>query len=62
MPRPRPCDLEIMGTDNAELADWAMQTLDFDQLILEYFDPNDPAGAGYIVSYNDQTENNSYTF
>ncbi len=30
-------DFEVMGTDNAELADWINKNLDYDQLILEYY-------------------------
>jgi len=30
-------DFEVMGTDNAELADWIHKNLDYNQLILEYY-------------------------
>jgi zinc D-Ala-D-Ala carboxypeptidase len=29
-------DFEVMGTDNAELADWIQKNLEYDQLILEF--------------------------
>ena len=29
-------DFEVVGTDNAELADWIKRELEWDQLILEY--------------------------
>jgi hypothetical protein len=36
-----------MGTDNAELADWINQNLDYDQLILEFYTPGEP-NSGWI--------------
>ena len=33
------------------------QAVDFDQLIMEYFDPNDPAGGWIHVSYNEKGSN-----
>ena len=35
-------DFECMGTDNAELADWIYNNLEFDQLILEFYTPGEP--------------------
>jgi zinc D-Ala-D-Ala carboxypeptidase len=40
-------DFEVMGTDNAELADWIYKNLDFDQLILEFYTPGEP-NSGWI--------------
>ena len=40
-------DFEVMGTDNAELADWIKNNLDYDQLILEYYTPGEP-NSGWI--------------
>ena len=40
-------DFEVMGTDNAELADWIYANLDFDQLILEFYTPGEP-NSGWV--------------
>ena len=44
-------DFECMGTDNAELADWINQNLDYDQLILEFYDPSEPNSGWIHCSY-----------
>ena len=41
------CDFEVMGTDNAELADWIHRELPYDQLILEFYTPGEP-NSGWI--------------
>ena len=41
------CDFEVMGTDNAELADWIHRELEWDQLILEFYTPGEP-NSGWI--------------
>ena len=35
-------DFEVVGVDNAELADWIYKNLEFDQLILEYYKVGEP--------------------
>ena len=45
-------DFEVMGTDNAELADWIYSNLDFDQLILEFYTPGEPNSGWIHCSYN----------
>ena len=40
-------DFEVIGTDNAELADWINKNLDYDQLILEYYKVGEP-NSGWI--------------
>ena len=40
-------DFEVIGTDNAELADWINKTRDYDQLILEYYKVGEP-NSGWI--------------
>jgi zinc D-Ala-D-Ala carboxypeptidase len=40
-------DFEVVGTDNAELADWIYKNLEFDQLILEYYKVGEP-NSGWI--------------
>jgi zinc D-Ala-D-Ala carboxypeptidase len=40
-------DFEIPGVSNYELAAWISQNLEFDQLILEFYDPVDP-NSGWV--------------
>ena len=47
MLKPRPQTSNVMGVDNAELADWIYKNLDFDQLILEFYTPGEP-NSGWI--------------
>ena len=44
-------DFEVMGTDNAELADWIYKNLDFDQLILEFYTPGEHNSGWIHCSY-----------
>jgi len=44
-------DFECVGTDNAELADWIKNNLDYDQLILEYYTPGEPNSGWIHCSY-----------
>jgi len=44
-------DFEVMGTDNAELADWIYKNLDFDQIILEFYTPGEPNSGWIHCSY-----------
>ena len=44
-------DFEVMGTDNAELADWIKDNLPYDQLILEYYTPGEPNSGWIHCSY-----------
>lgn len=44
-------DFEVMGVDNAELADWIHQNLDYDQLIVEYYKPGEPNSGWIHCSY-----------
>jgi zinc D-Ala-D-Ala carboxypeptidase len=50
-------DLEIGGVPNIKIAYWLQNNVDFDQLIMEYFDPNDPAAGWIHVSYNENGAN-----
>ena len=55
-------DFEVMGTDNAELADWIHQNLEYDQLILEFYTLVSRTVDGYIVAILlTNQENNSCT-
>ena len=40
-------DFEIMGVDNMQLAMWINKNTDFDQLILEFYEPGDPT-SGWV--------------
>ena len=44
-------DFEVIGVDNAELADWIYKNLDFDQLILEFYTPGEPNSGWIHCSY-----------
>tara|TARA_R110000737_G_scaffold124800_1_gene157181 strand:- start:2012 stop:2470 length:459 start_codon:yes stop_codon:yes gene_type:complete len=51
------CDFECRGVDNKETAEWIIDNLDFDQLILEFYDEGD-ANSGWIhCSYVDEDSN-----
>jgi hypothetical protein len=40
-------DFEITGIDNKELAEWIIDNLDFDQIILEFYTEGD-ANSGWV--------------
>ena len=50
-------DLEIYSIPNIKVAYWLSNNVDFDQLILEYYDKDDPAGGWVHVSYNEKGNN-----
>ena len=50
-------DFEIAGVPNIQIAYWLQNNVDFDQLILEFYNPEDPAGGWVHVSYNEQGAN-----
>ena len=50
-------DLEIGGIPNIKIAYWLSNNVDFAQLILEYYDKDDPAGGWVHVSYNEKGAN-----
>ena len=50
-------DLEINGVPNIKIAYWLSNNVDYDQLILEYFDKDDPAGGWVHISYNEKGNN-----
>ena len=45
--RAEAADFEVVGVDNAELADWKYKNLEPDQLILEFYTPGEP-NSGWI--------------
>ena len=50
-------DFEIGGIPNIKVAYWLSNNVDFDQLILEFYNPDDPAGGWVHVSYNEKGSN-----
>lgn len=44
-------DFEVPGVRNTDLARWIAVNLDFDQLILEFWSPTDPAAGWVHCSY-----------
>ena len=49
-------DIEMAGVDNYEFAEWVIENLEFDQLILEFYTPGIPDSGWVHVSY--KTEDN----
>ena len=54
-------DFEIYGVSNKELADYIADNLDFDQLILEYHNPEEPNSGWIHCSYKGPTDNRKQT-
>ena len=50
-------DFEIAGIPNIKVAYWLVNNVDFDQCILEFYNPNDPAGGWIHASYNEKGNN-----
>ena len=50
-------DFEIFGLPNAELAKYIIDSLDFDQLILEFHNPEEPNSGWIHCSYKNAEEN-----
>ena len=50
-------DLEIFGVPNIQTAYWLQNNVDFDQLIMEYYDKDDPAGGWVHISYHESDSN-----
>ncbi len=50
-------DFEIYGVSNKELADYIADNLDFDQLILEYWKPEEPNSGWVHCSYKGSDSN-----
>lgn len=49
-------DLEVPGVANADIAQWIVDNLDFDQVILEFYTPGIPDSGWVHVSYNPDGE------
>ena len=54
MPSAEAADFEVVGVDNAELADWIKRELPYDQLILEYYTPGEPNSGWIHCSYTEE--------
>jgi len=50
-------DFEIFGVPNSELAKYIIENLDFDQLILEYHNPEEPNSGWIHCSYKNPEDN-----
>jgi zinc D-Ala-D-Ala carboxypeptidase len=53
-------DFEIFGITNKDLADWITSNLDYDQCILEFWNPNEPNSGWVHCSYNSAGNRKQY--
>jgi len=53
-------DFEIFGIHNKDVSDWIVQNLDYDQCILEFWNPNDPNSGWIHCSYSDNNNRKQY--
>ena len=53
-------DFEIFGVSNKELADYINENLEYDQLILEYWNESDPNSGWVHCSYSEGNNRNQY--
>jgi zinc D-Ala-D-Ala carboxypeptidase len=53
-------DFEIFGVSNKELADYINEHLDYDQLILEYWQESDPNSGWVHCSYSENNNRKQY--
>ena len=51
------CDIECPGVANADVANWIVEHLDFDQVIFEFYTPGIPDSGWVHVSYTTQGTN-----
>jgi len=52
-------DFEIFGTPNNEVANWISNNLIYDQLILEFWNSDEPNSGWVHVSYNPESSENT---
>jgi hypothetical protein len=52
-------DIEVVGVDNKELAQWIKDNLEYDQLILEFYKDGEPDSGWVHVSWNSGENRNS---
>jgi len=50
-------DIEVPGVANGDLAQWIVDNLDFDQVILEFYTPGQPSSGWVHVSYKKDGSN-----
>lgn len=50
-------DIEVPGTPNADLAQWIVDNVEFDQVILEFYTPGIPDSGWVHVSYKADGDN-----
>ncbi|MGL6340489.1 MAG: D-Ala-D-Ala carboxypeptidase family metallohydrolase, partial [Waterburya sp.] len=55
-------DFEVPGLPNKEVAQWIRKNLDFDQLILEFYDGKNPNSGWIHCSYVEQNRNQSLAY
>ena len=53
-------DFEVFGITNKDLADWITTNLDYDQCILEFWNPNEPNSGWVHCSYNNAGNRKQY--
>ena len=53
-------DFEIFGVSNKELADWIHYNINYDQLILEFWSPEDPNKGWIHCSYSRENNRKQY--
>lgn len=52
-PKGEAADIEVPTIDNMELAKWCSENLEFDQLILEYYEEGDPSSGWVHISFRE---------
>ena len=52
-------DFEIYGTPNNEIFNWVKNNLMFDQMILEFWNEDEPNSGWLHVSYNPESSENT---
>lgn len=52
-------DLEVVGVDNKVLATWIKENLEYDQLILEFYNEGEPDSGWVHISWNSDNNRNS---
>lgn len=50
-------DFEVIGVSNYEVAKWVQDNLSFDQIILEFHNPEDPQSGWVHCSYKNRADN-----
>ena len=58
--RAEAADFEVIGISNAELSDWIHTHLEYDQLILEFWNPAEKNSGWVHCSYTDSSPRRSY--